>query len=225
MLEVGQVKAAVIVCGELVGHIEHDLVRVPPRHEGVRHGPPDPEHLLVTRDQFIELEAGVRVDRQVTDLVLGHVDVDALAVGETASGVDHSDHLVPVDLDGVLLLLLQQFLSVLVGLRGGLGALDHLLGWGWLLHSVLLDVLILHVNAGEEESTGFRSFISFDNLCLSGCGIWWLGLFVGIVDDLELVHLNIVALAIGRATSWLLLLSHTILLLLLHLSFFLIFDF
>lgn len=225
VLEVGQVKAAVIVCGELVGDIEDDLVRVSARHEGVRHGSPNPEHLLVARDELVELKAGVGVDRQVADLVLGHVNVDALTVGETASGVNHSHHLVPIDLDGVLLLLLQQFLSVFVGLRGdGLRALDYL----WLLDGVLLDVLVLHVNTGEEESTGFRSLISFDNLLLGGgigigigsgrIGIGLLLGFGGVVDDLELVHLDIVALAIG-GSSWLArrLLSHTILLLLLHL--------
>lgn len=46
----------------------------------------------------------------MTDLILAHVDVDALVVGEAASRVDHGDHLVSVNLEGILLLLLHQLL-------------------------------------------------------------------------------------------------------------------
>ena len=74
------------------------------------HGPPNAKNLLVGGYELVELQAGVRVNRQMTDLVLAHIDVDALVVGKAASRVDHGDHLVSVNLEGILLLLLHQLL-------------------------------------------------------------------------------------------------------------------
>ena len=103
-LEVSQVKPTVIVCGELVGSVDHDLVRVPMRHESVRHGPANLKDLLVRGDQFVELEGCVRTDRQVTYLALGWVHVDAFVVSESATRVNYSNHLIFVDLGRSLLL-------------------------------------------------------------------------------------------------------------------------
>ena len=61
-LKVGQVKATVVVCRELVSRVYYDFVRVSVRHESVGHCFTNLEYLLVGGYQLVKLQRGVRVD-------------------------------------------------------------------------------------------------------------------------------------------------------------------
>ena len=60
--KVGQVETAIVVGGELVGHIEDHFICISSGHERVRHAFADLEDLLIRRDELVEFERCVRVD-------------------------------------------------------------------------------------------------------------------------------------------------------------------
>ena len=64
----------------------------------MRHGSPNFKHLLVAGNKLVKLQTSMRIDRQVTDLVLAHVHVYTLIVCEAPPGVDNCDHLILIDL-------------------------------------------------------------------------------------------------------------------------------
>ena len=200
----------------MVGEIEDHFVRVASSHESVRHGAADFEHLVVRGDQLVELKGGVRVHSQMADLVLVHVYVDALVVGEASACVHHGHHLVFVDLARCQLLLCYK-----VSL---LGHVRRVLFGGLLNQGVRLNVFILNVDTSQEKLLRLRfgyyfdlAFASFKpllpvrlfgyrSIALGSVGLAGVarrefvhgrlqrGDFAFAVYHLELVHLNVVRL-------------------------------
>ena len=145
--EVCQIKAAVIVCSELISRIDDDLVRVSIRHESVRHCPSNLEDLLVRGNQFVELERRVRADRQMAYLALSRVNVDAFVVRESATRVNHCDHLVLVNLSGSLLLQSELLSSVITDYFAFSWSDSRLVFFDF----IWLYVLVLNVHTREKE--------------------------------------------------------------------------
>ena len=182
----------------------------------MRHGASDLEDLVVRRYQLVELKGGVRVHSQMADLVLVHVYVDALVVGEATACVDHGHHLVFIN-QARCQLLLRYKVSLL-------GHVRRVLLGGLLDQRVRLNVFILNVDTRQEKLLrlrfgyyfdlvfasfkpwwpvrlfGYRS-IALGSVCLAGVarrefvhGRLQRGGFAFAVYDLELVHLNVVRL-------------------------------
>ena len=59
VLEVGKVKATIVIGSKLVRHVQHHLVGVSSCHECVSHGFSDFENLLIGRNQLVELQGSV----------------------------------------------------------------------------------------------------------------------------------------------------------------------
>lgn len=77
-LEVGQIETTVIICRELISIVYDDLVGISSCHKCVCHGLANFKNLLVARYQFIETKRGMRINCQMTDLILRHVHIDTL---------------------------------------------------------------------------------------------------------------------------------------------------
>ena len=60
--EVGQIETAIVIGGELVGHIKDDFICVSTSHKCIRHAFADFKYLLVRGDKLVEFERCVRVD-------------------------------------------------------------------------------------------------------------------------------------------------------------------